>query len=89
MRLSFLLRHLHPILQEEDYIRLAFQYAHEADPQAELYYNDYSMAHKGRRDAVVKMVNQLKQQGIRIDGIGMQGHMTMDFPTIDEFEKSI
>jgi endo-1,4-beta-xylanase len=73
----------------EDYIRLAFQYAHEADPQAELYYNDYSMAHKGRRDAVVKMVNHLKQQGIRIDGIGMQGHMTMDFPTVGEFEKSI
>jgi len=73
----------------EDYIRLAFQYAHEADPQAELYYNDYSMAHKGRRDAVVKMVNNLKQQGIRIDGIGMQGHMTMDFPTIGEYEKSI
>jgi endo-1,4-beta-xylanase len=73
----------------KDYIRLAFQYAHEADPQAELYYNDYSMAHKGRRDAVVKMVNNLKQQGIRIDGIGMQGHMTMDFPSIEEFEKSI
>ena len=73
----------------EDYIRLAFEYAHEADPQAELYYNDYSMAHKGRRDAVVKMVTNLKQQGVKIDGIGMQGHMTMDFPTIEEFEKSI
>ena len=73
----------------EDYIRLAFQYAHDADPDAELYYNDYSMAHPGRRDAVVKMVNTLKQQGIKVDGIGMQGHMTMDFPTYDAYEKSI
>lgn len=73
----------------EDYIRLAFEYAHEADPRAELYYNDYSMAHPGKRDGVVKMIKNLQQQGVKIDGIGMQGHMTMDFPTIDEFEKSI
>lgn len=73
----------------EDYIRLAFQFAHEADPEAELYYNDYSMAKKEKRDAVVKMVKNLQSQGVKIDGIGMQGHMTMDFPTVDEEEKSI
>ncbi len=73
----------------EDYIRLAFQFAHEADPDADLYYNDYSMAHQGRRDAVVQMVKNLKSQGIRIDGVGMQGHMDMEFPRIEEFEKSI
>ena len=54
----------------EEYIPLAFQYAHEADPDAELYYNDYSMAQPGRREAVVKMVNDLKKRGIRIDAIG-------------------
>jgi len=73
----------------EDYIRLAFEYAREADPDAELYYNDYSMAHSGRRDAVVKMVNDLKAKGVKIDGIGMQGHMNMEFPTPEAFEKSI
>jgi endo-1,4-beta-xylanase len=73
----------------EDYIRLAFQFAHEADPKAELYYNDYSMAKKEKRDAVVAMVKNLQSQGVKIDGIGMQGHMTMDFPTLDEEEKSI
>lgn len=73
----------------EDYIRLAFEYAREAEPNAELYYNDYSMAHPGRRDAVVKMVNNLKAQGVKIDGIGMQGHMNMEFPTLAAFEKSI
>ncbi len=73
----------------EDYVKLAFEYAHTADPDAELYYNDYSMAHPGRRDAVVKMVNKLKNEGVKIDGIGMQGHLTMDFPTYDAYEKSI
>ena len=73
----------------EEYILLAFQYAHEVDPDAELYYNDYSMAQPGRREAVVKMVNDLKKRGIRIDAIGMQGHIGMDYPKISEFEKSM
>ncbi|MFN8257106.1 MAG: endo-1,4-beta-xylanase [Bacteroidales bacterium] len=73
----------------EDYIQLAFQFAFEADPKAELYYNDYSMAKEGRRNAVVKMVQNLQKQGVKIDGIGMQAHITMDFPSIEEEEKSI
>jgi endo-1,4-beta-xylanase len=73
----------------EDFIRLAFEFAHEADPEAELYYNDYSMSKEGKRDAVVKMVKKLQSEGVKIDGIGMQGHMTMDFPTPEEEEKSI
>jgi endo-1,4-beta-xylanase len=47
------------------------------------------MAHEGRRNAVVSMVKNLKEKGIRIDGMGMQGHMNIVFPTFDEFEKSI
>ena len=73
----------------EDYIRLAFQFAHEADPDADLYYNDYSMSHEGRRNTVVKMVKDLKSQGVRIDGVGLQGHMDLVFPDLDEFEKSM
>lgn len=73
----------------KDYVSLAFQFAQEADPDAELYYNDYSMAHEGRRNGVVNMVKELQGKGIKIDGIGMQGHCTMDFPSIEEYEKSI
>lgn len=73
----------------EEFIPLAFQYAHEADPDAELYYNDYGMAHEGKRNAVVTLVKSLKEQGLRIDGVGIQGHMGMDHPNYDEFEKSI
>lgn len=73
----------------EDYLELAFRFAHEADPEAELYYNDYSMASPAKRARVVQLVRDLKQQGIRIDAIGMQGHMGMDYPDVGEFEKSI
>lgn len=73
----------------EDFIKLAFQFAHEADPDAKLYYNDYSMANPGKRAGVVAMVKKLQQQGVRIDGIGMQGHVGLLYPTIGEFEKSI
>lgn len=73
----------------EDYLALAFRFAHEADPEAELYYNDYAMASPAKRERVVQLVRDLKQQGIRIDAIGMQGHMGMDYPDVEEFEKSI
>jgi endo-1,4-beta-xylanase len=73
----------------EEYIELAFQFAHEADPEADLYYNDYSMAHEGRRNTVVKMVNNLKSKGIKIDGVGMQGHMDLVFPKLEDFETSL
>lgn len=73
----------------EEFIPLAFQYAHEADPDAELYYNDYSMNVPGKRDAVVKLVKQLQERGIRIDAVGMQGHMGLDYPDMKEFEESI
>ncbi len=73
----------------EEYVKLAFEFAHQADPDAELYYNDYSMAHEGKRNGTISMVKELQKQGVRIDGIGMQGHMIMDFPTFDAFEQSI
>ena len=73
----------------EEFIPLAFQYAHEADPDAELYYNDYGMNVKGRLDGVVKLIRSLKAKGIRIDAVGMQGHMGMDYPDINEFEESM
>ena len=73
----------------EEYIPLAFQYTHEADPNAELYYNDYSMFVPSRRDRAIKLINSLKERGIRIDAIGMQGHYVMGGPTIEEVEESI
>ena len=73
----------------EEFIPLAFQYAHEADPDAELYLNDYGMNVSGRRDTYVKIIKDLQARGLRIDAIGMQGHMGMDYPDFDEFEESL
>ena len=73
----------------KDFIKLAFQFAHEADPDAELFYNDYSMSNSGKREGVVKMVKELKKEGIPIDGIGMQGHIGLNNPSLEEFEKSL
>lgn len=73
----------------EDFVDLAFQFAAEADPDAELYYNDYGMASPGRRQGVINMVKNLQSKGIKIDGIGMQGHLNLDGLNLEEFEKSI
>jgi endo-1,4-beta-xylanase len=73
----------------EDYIEKAFEFAHAADPDAELYYNDYNEWYPKKRDRIVKMVNDLKEKGIRIDGIGMQGHWGLDYPLISEADDAI
>ena len=73
----------------EEFIPLAFQYAHEADPDAELYYNDYAMDQKGKRETVVKLITDMKAKGLRVDAVGMQGHLGMDHPDINEFEASM
>lgn len=73
----------------DDFIKLAFKFAHEADPDAELYYNDYNEWFPGKRDAIVQLIRDLKADGIRIDGIGMQGHIGMEGPSLDEYEAAI
>jgi endo-1,4-beta-xylanase len=74
-----------------DYIAKAFEYAHQADPCAELYYNDFNMWKAGQRQGVIRLVKDLQAKGIRIDGIGMQGHwgLDSDYPPLDELEASI
>ena len=71
-----------------DFIKLAFQFAHEADPNVELYYNDYGMDNPAKREGVIKLVRELKAAGCRVDGIGMQSHVSFN-TNLDEYEKSI
>ncbi|MGH7494413.1 MAG: endo-1,4-beta-xylanase [bacterium] len=73
----------------EDYVQKAFAWAHEADPEAELYYNDYNMWKSGKRQRAVRLVRALQTKGVRIDGIGMQGHWGMDYPPLEELEASV
>lgn len=85
---SFRNSYFYQILGEE-FIELAFRYAHEADPDAELYYNDFSMAKPGKRATVCRLIKELKAKGLRIDAVGMQSHNGMDYPDLKEYEKSI
>lgn len=73
----------------EEYIGLAFQFAEEADPDVALYYNDYGLSLPAKRDGAVALVKKLQADGIRIDAVGMQGHTGLDYPAVEEFEKSI
>ncbi len=62
-----------------DYIARAFQYAHEADPNALLFYNDYGQEWNGQKlNAIIALVSSLKNRGIPIDGIGMQMHIDIN-----------
>lgn len=71
-----------------DYIEMAFRFAHEADPDAKLYYNDYNLNDKTKATVVHAMVKDLKEQGVPIHGIGMQGHYSTDI-SITSVENSI
>ena len=73
----------------EEFFELAFRYAHEADPDAELYYNDYSLSSPKKRETVCRLVRQLKAKGLRIDGVGMQSHNGMDYPNLQDYEQSM
>jgi len=72
-----------------DYVKKAFEYALEADPEAELYYNDYSLINPEKRNGAIRLVRKLQSKGIKIDGIGEQGHYHLDFPDVKELEASI
>ena len=73
----------------EDFIPWAFQCAQEADPDCELYYNDYSMHEPKKLDTVIEMVKKMQAQGIRIDAIGFQGHVGMDYPDLELYESHL
>src|SRR5829696_1278699 len=64
----------------EDYIEQAFRFAHEADPAAELYYNDYNLEVPAKRDGAVALVKRLKAAGVTIHAVGSQAHDRIDLP---------
>lgn len=73
----------------KDFLVKAFEYAHEVDPDAELYYNDYSLEIPSKREGAIRLVEYLQENGAPITGIGTQGHFMLDFPELEEIEKTI
>ncbi|MCW3785579.1 endo-1,4-beta-xylanase [Plebeiibacterium sediminum] len=72
-----------------DYFKLAFEFAHEADPDAKLYYNDYAMTIPSKRDGIIAFIRELQKDSVPIHGVGMQGHYSLDNPSIERVEQSI
>lgn len=72
-----------------DFIAKAFEYAHEADPQALLFYNDYNESNPQKRDKIYTLVQSLLEQGAPIHGIGLQAHWNLFDPSLDEIRAAI
>jgi len=72
-----------------DFIDSAFKYAHEADPNAKLYYNDYNSEHPVKREKIYKLLKKLIADHAPIDGVGMQAHWKLNDPSPDELRKAL
>ena len=72
-----------------DYIEKAFQYAHEADPDALLFYNDYNEVAPEKRKKIIRLVTELRAKDVPIHGIGLQGHWSIHSPSIDAIDEAL
>lgn len=73
----------------DELVQLAFKYAAEYAPNTELYYNDFNAWRPTKRDGIVRMVKMLQKEGIKIDGIGIQGHWGLNYPKTEYIEAAI
>ncbi len=73
----------------DELVKLAFKFAGEYAPDTELYYNDFNAWRPAKRDGIVRMVRMLQAAGIRIDGVGIQGHWGLNYPKREYIEAAI
>lgn len=73
----------------EEYITIAFQYAHEADPSAELTYNDYTLEIPAKRAGALALIKKLKAAGVPVTTVGMQSHDTLSWPSAADTDAAI
>ena len=73
----------------DELVKAAFRFASEYAPATELYYNDFNAWRPAKREGIVRMVKMLQAEGIRIDGIGMQGHWGLNYPKTEYIEAAI
>jgi endo-1,4-beta-xylanase len=70
-------------------VKYAFKFAAQYAPNTELYYNDFNAWRPSKRDGIVKMIKMLQKEGLRIDGVGMQGHWGLNYPKTKYIEDAI
>ncbi|HLX65092.1 MAG TPA: endo-1,4-beta-xylanase [Planctomycetota bacterium] len=73
----------------EDYVEKAFEFAHAADPEAELYFNDYNIEQPAKLEKTIRLIRSLQAKRVRLDAVGIQGHWLIDWPPTDMIEKGI
>ena len=73
----------------EEFIRKAFEWAHEADPDALLFYNDYNEIDPVKREKMFKLVKDLKNAGVPIHGVGLQGHWALNEPSEKQLDSTL
>ena len=73
----------------EDYVARAFKFAHEADPNAQLYYNDYSLENEPKRSGAIELIKKLQAAGIPVAAVGLQGHNRLNWPTVEQQDATI
>ncbi|MEX6689281.1 endo-1,4-beta-xylanase [Danxiaibacter flavus] len=73
----------------DEYIAKAFEYAHAADPDAILFYNDYNTERREKADRVYKLLKQLKDNGVPIHAVGLQAHWSIFEPSREDLEYAI
>jgi endo-1,4-beta-xylanase len=73
----------------DEYIAKAFQWAHEADPNALLFYNDYNEIDPVKREKIIQLIKSLKEKGVPIHGVGLQGHWAINEPSKEQLEKTL
>jgi endo-1,4-beta-xylanase len=73
----------------EDFVAKAFEYAHAADPDALLFYNDYNEISPVKREKIIRMIKDLKAKGIPIHGVGLQAHWATNEPSKEQLEKTL
>jgi endo-1,4-beta-xylanase len=76
------------IYGNEDYIVDAFRFAQEADPNVELWYNDYMLESPAKLEKLLVLIRRLKAENIKIEGVGFQGHYSLGWPGTDLIEKA-
>ena len=72
-----------------DYIVMAYKFAHEADPNAQLYYNDYMLVNKPKRDGAIALIRKLQEAGVPIAAVGEQAHYNLTSPTPEALDETI
>jgi endo-1,4-beta-xylanase len=73
----------------DDFIEKAFEFAHEADPDVELYYNDYNIEEPSKREKALRLLRELRAKKIRVDAVGIQGHWALNYPPVSTISDAI